>query len=99
MSYVIYHKDTTRIYKDRVYKTMAAATAVRTKMDIAYRRDINNPIEDAPLFKYGIADYNLFKQMIEKRVRRTNLMTGKEYYEDANTPLCCSPASETYWSQ
>ena len=33
-----------------------------------------------------------------KMVERTNLMTGKKYMEPANTPLCSSPASETYWS-
>jgi hypothetical protein len=98
MSYVIYHKNSTRIHKDKVYKTMAAAQATLTKMNNAYRKDIANPIEDAPLFQYGVAEYTLFKQMIEKRVLRTNLMTGKEYYEDANTPWACSPASETYWS-
>jgi hypothetical protein len=34
----------------------------------------------------------------DNMVERTNLMTGKKYMEDADTPLCCSPASETYWS-
>ena len=33
-----------------------------------------------------------------KMVERTNLMTGKKYMEPANTPLYCSPSSETYWS-
>jgi hypothetical protein len=27
-----------------------------------------------------------------------NLMTGAEVIVDANTPLCCDPSSETYWS-
>jgi len=31
-------------------------------------------------------------------VERTNLMSGKTYLEDEDTPLSCSPASETYWS-
>jgi hypothetical protein len=31
-------------------------------------------------------------------VTRVNLMSGLEYQEPADTPLCCSPASETYWS-
>lgn len=31
-------------------------------------------------------------------VTRINLMSGKPYEEDINTPSCCSPASETYWS-
>lgn len=34
----------------------------------------------------------------EHWVVKTNLMTGKEYLEAPNTPLACSPASETYWS-
>jgi len=31
-------------------------------------------------------------------VERTNLMTGKQYMEKADTPLFMSPSSETYWS-
>lgn len=31
-------------------------------------------------------------------VERTNLMTGKTYMEERDTPRCCSPASELYWS-
>lgn len=31
-------------------------------------------------------------------VERTNIMTGKTYMEPRNTPRCCSPASEAYWS-
>jgi len=31
-------------------------------------------------------------------VERTNLMSGKTFLEDADTPIYCSPASETYWS-
>ncbi len=27
-----------------------------------------------------------------------NLMTGKEVQIEADTPWCCNPASETYWS-
>ena len=27
-----------------------------------------------------------------------NLMTGKEVEIDSDTPWCCNPASETYWS-
>ena len=31
-------------------------------------------------------------------VEKTNLMTGKVYLEDPDTPISCSPASETFWS-
>ena len=29
---------------------------------------------------------------------RKNLMTGETYSERLNTPISCSPSSETYWS-
>ena len=31
-------------------------------------------------------------------VERVNLMSGDKYQEAADTPVSCSPASETYWS-
>lgn len=34
----------------------------------------------------------------EVMVERVNLMSGKKYMELADTPRCCSPSSETYWS-
>ena len=33
-----------------------------------------------------------------ENVERVNMMSGKTYSEPINTPACCSPASETYWS-
>jgi len=33
-----------------------------------------------------------------RMVERVNLMSGKKYMEDVNTPRFCSPASEAYWS-
>ena len=33
-----------------------------------------------------------------KMVEKVNAMTGKTYMEADNTPSCCSPASELYWS-
>jgi len=34
----------------------------------------------------------------ETYVKRTNLMGGREYVERYDTPRCCSPSSEAYWS-
>jgi len=51
-----------------------------------------------PLYVYGISRDEGFFANIEKKVRKTNLMTGKEYVESVNTPIHMSPASETYWS-
>lgn len=46
---------------------------------------------------YFARDGYRFK-IYETMVTRKNLMTGNEYQERADTPLCCSPSSETYWS-
>lgn len=34
----------------------------------------------------------------ERYTTVTNLMTGKPVEIEADTPWCCNPASETYWS-
>lgn len=91
MSYVVFEKSTTKIIGSRstsYFKTVAAAKAHLTRMvKMGYRRS-----------DFAIAESSNFFEVIEKKVTRTNLMTGKEYQESVNTPNCCSPASETYWS-
>lgn len=37
-------------------------------------------------------------EVFETYVTRTNMMSGREYREKYDTPRCCSPSSETYWS-
>mgnify|MGYP003565380054 FL=1 len=34
----------------------------------------------------------------ETMITKTNAMTGKKYQERYDTPLSCSPSSETYWA-
>lgn len=48
----------------------------------------------------SLRDWHVYKALKfpVKMVTRINLMSGKEYQEAEDTPLCCSPASETYWS-
>jgi hypothetical protein len=90
MSYVIYNKETTRKLDSKYYATEAAAKAALTR---AAKKD--NTLIKAD---YTIAETNNFYDNIELMVERTNLLSGKKYMERANTPLCCSPSSETYWS-
>lgn len=85
MGYVIYNKDTTKIYKQKVYKTESAARAAQTRSKLDKEQ-------------FPISEVGLFYDFVEDTVIKTNLMSGKTYREKANTPLCCSPASETYWS-
>ena len=45
---------------------------------------------------YPTAKYRL--EFHETYVVRKNMMTGAEYKERYDTPISCSPASETFWS-
>jgi hypothetical protein len=72
--------------RTRAYKTFGSARATRTRLcnKAGYTVDQLNIIDT--------------KHYKPKMVTRTNLMTGLEFEEDVNTPNCCSPASETFWS-
>jgi uncharacterized protein (UPF0261 family) len=106
--FVIYHKHSTQIVgKDLKpdhrarYKSMAAAKAAITraakKMGV-YTGGLMLIDPSHPLYVYGVARAEGFFANIEKKVRKTNLMTGEEYVESVNTPVYMSPSSETYWS-
>ena len=91
MSYVIVAKGTGLIVtdgpiKNRAYKTFGAAHATRTRL--------------CNKSGWGIDELDIVdtKTYQPRTVTRKNLMSGIEYQEDVNTPLCCSPASETFWS-
>ena len=72
--------------RTRAYKTFGSARATRTRLcnKAGYTVDQLNIIDT--------------KHYKPKMVTRKNLMTGMEFEEDVNTPNCCSPASETFWS-
>jgi hypothetical protein len=91
MSYYVIARATGLIVTDgsnhtRMYKTFAAARATRTRL-------CNKAGWSAG--ELSIVDIKTYQP---RTVTRKNLMTGIEYQEDVNTPLCCSPASETFWS-
>ena len=55
--------------------------------DIAYVRNYMETLErgNSPIEEYPM-------------VERKNLMSGEYFLEDLNTPIYCSPSSESYWS-
>lgn len=89
MGYVAYETESTRKLNMRTYKSAAAAKAAVT------RAACKGNIDPAD---YSIAEVNDFYTNIEKKVVRTNLLSGQEYEEGVNTPSYMSPASESYWS-
>lgn len=89
--YYVYNKKTSQVMQTRkgkkTWKSYGAAKAFRTRMA---RMGYNAG-------EYGIIDVRLYG-FVEQQVEKVNLMTGKTYMESVNTPSCCSPSSETYWS-
>ena len=80
----------------QVYKTMASAKAGLTRICKAsglLPTDVNYPE-----FRLAICDYDLFHRLVEKKVKKKNMMNGEEFMEPVNTPYYLSPSSETYWS-
>ena len=94
MSYVIYHKETTKIHyvptrHVRCYKedwaTESAAKSARTRAKL-----------DPSLWL--IAEKGEFRTSIEKTEIRRNLISGKPFESSVNAGYNTCPSSETYWS-
>lgn len=109
---VLFNNETTAAIREKhgitikYFKTAAAAKAHRTRL---YKKaetirswdnenDVYVETLRYPKDSLEIAEAEHYHAKIEKQVTRRNLMTGKEFQESINTPLCCSPASNTYWS-
>lgn len=63
------------------------------------RRDDNSmqrEVDELHLHHYPVAQFRL--EFYQKYKTVKNLMTGKDVEIDRDTPWCCNPASETYWS-
>ena len=91
MSYVIVAKGTGLIVTDgpmktRAYKTYGAARATRTRLC----RKAGWSVDELKIVARDT--------YTAPRVTVKNLMSGKSVEIDADTPWCCNPASETYWS-
>jgi len=97
MAYVIYHKETTRFlrilrdgyWQDAIYETKAGATARLNKEVKAGRINAAD---------CAIVDGPTFHRDIEKQEQKKNLLTGILFTQPVNTPPCCDPSMETYWS-
>jgi hypothetical protein len=91
MSYVIVSKGTGLIVTDgpnrtRAYKTFGAAKATRTRLCRKAGWSEN---------ELNIVSRDTY---VSPKITVKNLMTGRDVVIDADTPNCCNPASETYWS-
>jgi len=91
--FVVYHKASTQ--KLKLFNTESSAKRSATCMNrnAAYPKRFP---KDKELYAYATEDE--YNNSVVHKVLVKNLMTGKEVVIDSNTPWCCNPASETYWS-
>ena len=87
---------TLRIYKrDARTKTgerLVSTTQWQGRTDAGMKRECAELRDLYPARQGYRFDYYPSKIVVK------NLMTGQPVEIDADTPLCCNPASETYWS-
>lgn len=91
MSYVVYNTQTTRIVGSRNTKHFKSAGAAKAHLTRMGKQGYD-------VTEFSIAETKTFYDSIELSVTKTNLLSGQEFQERANTPAYCSPASESYWS-
>ena len=105
MAFYVYEIETTRIVQrpskyarctENCFQTFGAAKGYLTRWAKGSTRSTN--FDEFDPKKFAIAECCFFREHIEKKVTRKNMMSGKEYQEPLNTPSYCSPSSEAYWS-
>jgi hypothetical protein len=91
MAWLVYRKSDTLVMTSKTGKQYFAyihhAEKLAKELTVKY-----------PHNEFIVCSNIIYHERIERQVERVNIMTGKKYMESVNTPLCCSPASETYWS-
>jgi len=92
MSYVVYHIISTVKLKE--FNTEAGAKRSATCMN---RNADNHGVLHRP-DPYAYTDLANYKANIITTKKVINLMSGKEIEIPSNTPDCCDPSTETYWS-
>jgi len=84
------------IYKtDRRTKTgerLVSTTVWADRDDAGMKREVRELQRQL----YPALQFRIMWCPVMKTVK--NLMTGKDIQIDADTPWCCNPASETFWS-
>ncbi len=79
-----------------VYHMASTVEVGRFDTDSGAKRSVTCKNRKAGKPEYAFNSLEFYQTKVVRMIKRTNLMTGKEYFEPSNTPTCCSPASETY---
>ena len=93
MSFIIFHRDSTITHRNRRTRREHWETVISAKGEIT-RSKLDKEV-------WLIEEYDHFKKKIEKTevvYSIHDLKREKPITQSVNTPLCCDPSSETYWS-
>lgn len=85
MEFVVYHKASTQVIKYFDNKTSA-------------KRSTTCMNRNAGDSSYAYADIETYRNQVVTKIKVKSHMSGEEVEIDSNTPWCCNPASETFWS-
>lgn len=84
-NFVVYHRKSTQLLK--VFNLESAAKRSKTCM---------NRNAGSEQYAYALEEVYYAEVVKTKKVR--SLMTGEEIEIPSNTPYCCDPSTEQYWS-
>jgi hypothetical protein len=94
MTYVVYHINSTQRIKN--FKSESGAKRSTTCMN---RNAANSKYASLDgISPYAYTDLENYEKNVVYKKKVINLMSGKEIEIDSNTPHCCDPSTETYWS-
>lgn len=98
MSYLIYNIETSKIYEVRKPGRLYGKTAYASER--AAKAALTREVNKGKIVReeYAISESENYYKNIEKTEIVINLMSGKEVEQSVNTPRCCDPSSELYWS-
>ena len=90
MSYVVFNVDKDKAhpnsYSPKIYESLGSAKGIATKLT-------NKTNEVHTAMPYGI-----FQALPIKMITKVNLMSGQEFQIAEDTPRCCDPSTELYWT-
>lgn len=88
---VIYDTDTKRIQDE-----FATPGAAKTSLTAARKRDVKR--NSTRTKNWAVISLDEYNRTIRCTKKVKNLLSGVEIEIDINTPACCDPSTETYWS-
>jgi len=81
-----------------VYHITSTMQARVSETESGAKRSVTCMNRKAGAVEYAYASEVDYNTKVVHKVKKTNLLSGKEYEEDSNTPCYCSPSCESYWS-